>query len=645
MTPMVRLLPTLAATALILSGCSQFQAVPADQRRAIILSFDGAGERVIERMLDHGVMPNLARMRAEGAMADYARTNFPSKTAAGHAALWTGAYGNINGITSNKVPAMPSDAFTITETRDGFSSESLLAEPLFVTAARAGKRALVLQATHGAPFSVYAPGGRFGDGLTGSLTMLDGYSGARGHEGHFADAKAFRPASGWTVSLPTSVRPPQEVSLKVGDSSLWAVVVDDPTDGIQGYDTLHVYEDKDGPVLADLKPAGDRLGTPVGWSGTVPVTTAKGPARVYLRLFDLDPRLGHWLLYHTAPALGQSNKPEHGARYYSGGAEFVPGAAIRSWGAGVFGPTVFKGGDGTAEDRYLDTVAQLIDSYRRRARVALAARDWDLLVSYLPFPDEALHDWYGAVDDQSPTYQPHLAPVMWQRLEVVCRLVDSYLGEVMDHAGRDTVIAVASDHGMGGMGWKFHPNVPLRQAGLLAMHPDGKLDLSKTQVIYAPNDGGYLLVNRVGRKGGIVPADQVEAVLAKAQKALAAVKAHDGTPLVTQFLRPDAETTQLGIGGPRGGDMYLDVRPGYYFDSDWNKQEVFKVLAPGSAGHVFDPRRPDMHAIQAYWGPGVKRGATLGAVRNIDLAPTVTRLMALPAPAQSTGRVLTEILE
>jgi predicted AlkP superfamily phosphohydrolase/phosphomutase len=215
----------------------------------------------------------------------------------------------------------------------------------------------------------------------------------------------------------------------------------------------------------------------------------------------------------------------------------------------------------------------------------------------------------------------------------------------MDHAGRDTVVAVASDHGMGGMGWKFHPNVPLRQAGLLAMHPDGKLDLSKTRVIYAPNDGGYLLVNRVGRKGGIVPADQVEAVLAKAQSALAAVKAHDGAPLVTQFLRPDAETIQLGIGGPRGGDMYLDLRPGYYFDSDWNKQEMFKVLAPGSAGHVFDPRRPDMHAIQAYWGPGVKRGAALGAVRNIDLAPTLSRLLALPAPAQSTGRVLTEILE
>lgn len=641
---MVRLLPTLAATALVLSGCSQFQAVPPDQRRAIILSFDGAGERVIERMLDHGVMPNLARMRAEGAMADYSRTNFPSKTAAGHAALWTGAYGNVNGITANKVPAMPWSAHTILDSHDGFGSDVLVAEPIFVTAARAGKRALVLQATHESPFTSYAPGGRFGDGLRGSLTLLDGYANILGKEGHFADARGFRPATGWTVSLPPSVRPAQEIPLKVGESTLWGLAVDDPQDGVQGYDTLHLYTAKDTPALAGLKPAGDRLDNPAGWSGPLPVKTAKGDARIHMRLYDLDPKLGHWLLYHHGPAIGASNKPDQAERYF-GAAEFVPGAAIRTWGAGTFGRTMFKGGDGLAEDRYLDTVAFAMASYRQRMRVALASRDWDLLVNYIPMPDEALHAWYGAVDDKSPTYDPLLAPVVWQRLEVVCHLVDLYLGDVLAGAGRDTVVAVASDHGMGGLKWKFHLNVALREAGLLALKPDGQVDLARTRVLYAPNDGGYLLVNRVGRKGGIVPESQVDAVLAQARATLAAVKAHDGTPVVTQFYQPDAETMTLGMGGERGGDLYLDLQPGYYFDSELKGSELFKALDPGSAGHVFDPRRPDMHAIQAYWGPGVKRGLALGPVRNIDLAPTVSHLLGLPAPAQSTGRVLTEILE
>jgi predicted AlkP superfamily pyrophosphatase or phosphodiesterase len=643
---MVRFAPVLAATVLFASGCSYFQGVPPENRRAIVVSFDGGGERVMERMLDHGVMPNLARMRAEGAMADYSRTNFPSKTAAGHASLWTGAFGNVNGITANKVPLLPWSEHTILETTDGFSADSLQAEPLFVTAARAGKRALVLQATHGAPFSQYAPGGRFGTGHRASLTVLDGYAGVRGKEGLITDAKGFRPAAGWTITLPPSVRPAQEIPIPVGSDTLWAVAVDDPQDGVQGYDTLRLYSHKNGAALGDLKPAGDRLGTPTGWSAAVPVKTDKGLASVYLRLYELDPKLGRWMLYHTPAAAGQSNNPAQAARYYGQGAEFVNGGAIRSWESGQFGKTMFEGGDGTAEDRYLDTVAFAIETNRRRAQLAVEARDWELLVSYLPFPDEALHAWYGAVDTQSPTYNPQLAPVVWQRLETVCKLADNYLGTLMAGAGRDTVLAVGSDHGMAGLKWKYHPNVTLKAAGLLVTDARGNVDLTRTKVVYAPTDGAYVLVNRVGRKGGIVPANETFQVLRQAKEAFAAVRAHDGKPLVTATFEPDADLqAELGLGGSRGGDLYLDLRPGYYFDSDWKTTEVFKALAPGSAGHVFDPRREDMHAMQAYWGPGVKRGASVGPVQNTWLAPTVCRLLGIPAPAQATGRVVTEALE
>jgi hypothetical protein len=51
-----------------------------------------------------------------------------------------------------------------------------------------------------------------------------------------------------------------------------------------------------------------------------------------------------------------------------------------------------------------------------------------------------------------------------------------------------------------------------------------------------------------------------------------------------------------------------------------------------------------MHAIMYLAGPGLKRGAAIGPVRNEDLAPTVMRLLDLPAPAQATGRVLSEAL-
>jgi hypothetical protein len=41
-------------------------------------------------------------------------------------------------------------------------------------------------------------------------------------------------------------------------------------------------------------------------------------------------------------------------------------------------------------------------------------------------------------------------------------------------------------------------------------------------------------------------------------------------------------------------------------------------------------------------GAGIRRGAKLGALGNIDLAPTVARLLGVPVE-QATGRVLSEI--
>jgi hypothetical protein len=198
---------------------------------------------------------------------------------------------------------------------------------------------------------------------------------------------------------------------------------------------------------------------------------------------------------------------------------------------------------------------------------------------------------------------------------------------------------------MAGIKWLFYPNTVLKEAGLLVVDAKGQVDLSKTQVMYAAPDGGYLVVNRKGRKGGIVPESQVASVLAKAEAALKKVKAHNGKPLVTQFLRPTPETADLGLGGPRGGDVYLDLAPGYLFSKAWDKKDLFKVMPPGTAGHIFDPRRNDMHAQMSLAGPGLKRGVTIGPVRNSDIAPTIARLLDFPAPPQATGRVIEEALE
>jgi len=75
--------------------------------KAIILAWDGAVPSFIHQLLRRGKLPNLAKLIDGGAFADDVLPVFPSKTAPGFAALWTGAPPRSTGISGNRVPRTP----------------------------------------------------------------------------------------------------------------------------------------------------------------------------------------------------------------------------------------------------------------------------------------------------------------------------------------------------------------------------------------------------------------------------------------------------------------------------------------------------------------------------------------------------------
>ena len=88
--------------------------------------------------------------------------------------------------------------------------------------------------------------------------------------------------------------------------------------------------------------------------------------------------------------------------------------------------------------------------------------------------------------------------------------------------------------------------------------------------------------------------------------------------------------------------LVLCTGPGYSFgDALMGDLVIGSGGRKGTHGHL--PQPAYMHATFVAAGTGIKPGVQLGLISNVDVAPTIARLMGL-AMKDVDGRVLTEIL-
>jgi len=612
----------------------------APPQRVIIISWDGAADWVVDRLLLEGRLPNVARLAKEGVRAEYCQPAFPSKTAPGHAALWTGVYSDVNGVSGNLVPLLPRAEHTLLEQRSGFDAVSLRAEPLYVTAARAGKNVAALSATHSSPAT------RWFQDLPGGVPP-GRYRSFSGFDSSIADDRVWdggnlQPAQGWPV-LPDHRGEAREMVLRVADATFYGLAYDDPADPKEGFDTLLLRQgSKDGArarAECTLKPA-EAEESVRRFSPRFRISRGAVVGYTYFRLFSLEP--GGWMVLYQRAAHGlQAAASTEETRAYLDAYGGFHAAPFDAYTAGKLGPPLAEGGDGTAERRLLECIRLDCEFLKRGTRFALQQWSPDLLHHYVPWTDAAGHTWMGVLDPDSSRYDAALAGKLWPFYAQVFALQDEWLGDIRAAAGPQAVLCLVSDHGMEGVGKRFTPNAVLEQAGLLARTPAGGLDLARTKICAPPWADYFLTVNGTEWKDGVVPSAEREAVLRAATQALlAAVDPETGQKIVKRVLRPSDEPG-LGMGGPAGGDLYLDLAPGYTPSARAGGPVVEPVAARIGAGvHGFLPLRPKMHSIFYLAGEGVAAGQRLPGMRQIDVAPTLARLLGVPAPKDARGRVL-----
>ena len=644
-------MPTLAlrhwpALVLGLAACAHAPSAPAPlERRALLVSFDALNEARALGTVEPAAIPTFRRFFAEASCTDGARPMFPSVTAAGHAALWTGAWGHTNGVSANTMTPLPFADFALTETRSGYDARQLRADPLWLAAARAGRRVTAHHVTQAPehPGHLHPEGGRDDLAITrdratladSSLFVLNGYNRRLSPPQLIStDTHRPHPAIGWN-RMPATGVPPMEISWRVGADSLHALVT-----GTRAYDVVHVGATRrleqavrvplvpvEREAIADRPLA--RHFAPVLW-----LPQARGRAGVYLRLWSLAPSLQRLELYQSHVAAMESNAPATLRAYEDVVGAFVGNSAAALLQSGAFGVPLQRGGDGSAELKYLETAELSTRQMMRGTEWLWQHRAPQLHLDYEPIIDDLDHLWFGAVDDRVPGS----APALRQRVNALrsrgWSIADRRLAQHRDIAARHgALLIVSGDHGMRATWRTFAVNAVLREAGLLTADSAGRIVAASSRVL-SPN-GYFLSVNRTRYKDGIVAEAGVAALLERAEAALRAVRDADGRPVVLRTWRP-APNDSLGIGGPSGGDLYFDLAAGFTVSASARGPAVGALDEPAGR-HGFPSTDADMRTVLCAVGPGVG-GVRLSVGRLIDAAPTIAEWMAMPAPLQAVGR-------
>jgi predicted AlkP superfamily phosphohydrolase/phosphomutase len=600
--------------------------------RAIILAWDGAVPAFAEEMLRAGKLPHLAKLIEGGAFADEVQPVFPSKTGPGFASLITGAPPRVTGISGNRVPRAPREQFTVVESLAAFAAAPLRAEPIWAAARRAGKKSVV---SHIPTFA-----GELAEGTA----RLSGYTSIAGRDGIVTKQSAQSAASAQWRNSPPSEAPPIEIAFSINESSFYGLIVDDPGDERVGYDTVVLASARDGDAItARLKPAPPASDARLFWSHPITIKTAADQqAKSYFRLFDLNPDGSDFFLYYTRPVRDLPLATDGDAAASALVRTFVGNGAAILLQRGAFGRTVAEGGNGSAEARYLETMAFAQRQLSETHLWAIENLPWDLFFAYTPFPDEAEHLWRGHLERSLASYRQDLADRVRPWLERVYQSSDELLGLLMSRRPPNTLFVLIADHGLGAVNKRVAFNHALQQAGLLFLDSQGRVDLTRTKLIYPTINNGYLLINSQDRKGGIVSA-QERAELVRQTRALLLALRDGGHPIVKAIHDAASDGAALGIGGDVGGDLYIELAPGYDFDPRMAPGKLLSETAP-YGNHGASPAQPAMRTLMVFNGPGVKSGQKLKNVGIIDFAPTLARLLSLPVPKDATGRVLWEAM-
>ena len=195
---------------------------------------------------------------------------------------------------------------------------------------------------------------------------------------------------------------------------------------------------------------------------------------------------------------------------------------------------------------------------------------------------------------------------------------------------------VVADHGFAAVTKTLRPNTVLRREGLLKAE-GGRITSARVHVI---PEGGIGMVYFTDPETADKDRETVRRLFRGAEGVAAVLGPEDFGRY--HLPRPD--------GHPGMADLILAARDGYAISGEPTGDAFVVPNETTTGSHGYLSTEPKMNALFVASGAGIKAGARLEAIDNIDIAPTVARLLGVPLDSKSvrpgpSRRFLSRLIE
>jgi predicted AlkP superfamily pyrophosphatase or phosphodiesterase len=627
----------------------------------------------------------------------------PSLTAPNHIALATGSTAAHNDIPANTFHLVASP-FTNNISGFGAPiggydfvgpAESLnpTAEPLWLAIRKTGKSVVTATWPGGDGVDVLVPGlspspiiqGH--DKRTVDYTVPFGEFGGVGGKGFVLTASNFTPApqaivdaltaAGKTFFGQVQLATLETISVQGVSFTIQVAALDTTDDSAANYDTLVFFDTthgiQPGPfALPSTGPAYVKFSEGTSQPFYFEATPKKSGAAFFVSALAPDLSTVHVARYsaddipRNTAVLANVDDINNNVGFWADQADFRFPERINS------GLTSFS--DQELEAIYEDQVRQFVDYQTRVALRAMSQTpDADLVMIYIEQPDGSEHQFL-LIDPRQATnpldpnsilggQDPVKIARYQQYLEFAYQTADNAVQRIIDAVGVDesglplSDVFLVSDHGFA----PFHTAVSMNN--LLAANG---IDTTKVRAVTSgPAVNIYIALQGREPNGTVSAKDYI-----KLKKQVRDVLENftdtnpnytNGAQSVPVFESVFTRLTPGGFNDPNlgldtsrfvgqdSGDVYAMLTVGYNFDGTQNP--VVQRLGDGTStspvlsvpnfygAHGYNPKQPDMNAFFAAAGPHIKPGP-IHMVRNIDLAPTVEKLLGVTPAATVDGKAL-----